>query len=360
MKVRVRRMLVGLLLFLLLAVGALGAVFVLLRGRTPPITDRFWRTVPGSIAALESVSLGGSEQWVLIRGRDRGNPVVLFLHGGPGMPAMYLAHSFQREMERDFVMVHWDRRGAGKSYDSGVPLDSLHVRRILEDTYELTRLLRDRFGGNRIYLLGHSWGSYLGLLAVHEHPQYYRAFIGTGQIAGHTADVAAAQRAFLAQQASEAGDTALVRRLSRGDATGDEDALFRHGGVLYGARNFWPLLAAGLRAPEYTMSDIMNVKRGADLVIREMRHNVFPKPLEGEIDEVNVPVFLLLGRYDYSTPSEIAAEYLERLRAPLKDVVWFERSAHFPFFEEPARFHAAMLRVDDAVRQFWREEPATP
>jgi pimeloyl-ACP methyl ester carboxylesterase len=160
------------------------------------------------------------------------------------------------------------------------------------------------------------------------------------------------RREFLTRDASFTGDTGLLNRLaSGGDPT--EDDLFRHGAELYHERSFWPILRTGLLAPEYTLWDALNVKRGAGLVGRAMKHDVLPKPLDGEIPAFEVPVFFFLGRHDYNTPSSIAATYLGRLRAPLKGLVWFEQSAHFPFFEEPLRFHTEMVRVERRAREFW-------
>ena len=342
--VPVRRILVGLAAVVLVLMLSVVFALTVLRGRTPGLSG------PRSVTSLEKIRLGGVDQWVLIRGHDRDRPVLLFLHGGPGMPAMFLAHAFQRRLERDFVVVHWDRRGAGKSFDAASDRTGLSVSRALEDTYELTRLLRTRFGQDRIYLVGHSWGSYLGLLAVREHPEYYLAFVGTGQMAGDRRQVLAERRVFLARAASETGDSKLKARLAALPAEVTEDDLFRYGGELHSARSFLPILMTGLRAPEYTLRDIMNVKKGSDLVGREMKYDVEPRPLEGEIPALEVPVFFLLGRHDFNTPSRLAAEYLDRLSAPLKRVVWFEKSAHFPFFEEPARFHEEMLRIDELVR----------
>lgn len=122
--------------------------FVVTRDTTPPITGTDNEVVAGSIASLETIELGGVSQAVLIRGHDRTKPVLLFLHGGPGMPAMYLAHAFQRNLEEDFVVVHWDRRGAGKSYRTRGLEHEMTVRRLLEDTYELTRILSRRWVGS--------------------------------------------------------------------------------------------------------------------------------------------------------------------------------------------------------------------
>lgn len=325
---------------------------VLSRGATPAIAGGDGLPVPGSVASLQEVPLGGVQQWVLVRGRDRARPVVLFLHGGPGMPAMYLAHAWQRALERDFVVVHWDRRGTGKSSRVEPPPGSLGVRRTLDDLFELTDWLRARFGQDRIYLVGHSWGSYLGLLAVRERPDRYLAFIGTGQMAGTRAEVRAARLAFLRRKAAERKDEGLLARLRGPGAEPSEDDLFRHGGEVHAATSIWPLVAGGLRAPEYDVFEALALKRAADRVNRDMRLDVAPRPLEGEVEAVQVPVFFFLGRHDLNTPSELAAAYLGRLRAPLKGVEWFEASAHFPFFEEPDRFREAMARVDAEVRRF--------
>ena len=346
MKIRFRRLLLGFAAIVFLSlVGAL-LEFVILRGRTPAIST------PGSIASLEKQRIGGVDQWVLIRGQDRTKPVLLFLHGGPGMPAMYLAHCFQSELERDFVVVHWDRRGAGKSYDARLQTPEFSVSQTLNDTYELTRILRERFHQQRIYLVGHSWGSYLGLLAVHEHPEYYSAFIGMGVPAGTREEVRVLRRELLSAVAKSSGNTSLQARLSDAGIEISEDDQFKFGGELYASRSFWPILRAGLSAPEYTLLDAMNVKKGAALVDREMKYDVTPKLLEGEISKVDVPVFFFLGRHDLNTPSQLAAEYLDRLNAPLKGLVWFEHSAHFPFFEEPVLFHKEMIHVKQAVDAF--------
>src|SRR5260370_14964798 len=144
---------IALTLFLI-AVIVISCAIPLRRGYTP----RYRST--GSIASLEQVTLGDSKQWILIRGLDRNNPLLLFLHGGPGMPTMYLAHDFQRELERSFVVVQWDRRGAGKSFTAGMSSQRMSVSTEISDTLELIDQLRDRFHQAKVYLVGFSYGSY--------------------------------------------------------------------------------------------------------------------------------------------------------------------------------------------------------
>ena len=315
-------------------------------GRTP--------SIPGAtaVARLETVELGGADQWVLIRGHDRNNPVVLFLHGGPGMPAMYLSHDFQRGMERDFTMVHWDRRGAGKSYAAGADPSTLTVLRTRDEAIELTEWLRQEFGQNRVYLVGHSWGSYLGMLTIDHRPDLYAAFVGTGQMAADREQVVGVQRRGLIELAEKAGDVETVDRLSAGGAPTESD-LFRYGVELRGATSMWPIIRTGLRAPEYTLGDAMNVGRGASRLARLMEHDVISGPLDEEVLDVRVPVFFFLGRHDLNTPSVLAADYLDNLTAPLKQPVWFEESAHFPFWTESEEFHRRLMDVAEAADSYW-------
>lgn len=338
-------------LLALLAATSAAAYGAVRPGTTPPITDA--GTSPAEhVARLETLRLGGVDQWVLIRGHDRSNPVLLFLHGGPGMPAMYLAHDFQREMERDFTIVHWDRRGAGKSYAAGEDASKLTVQQVRDETVELTEWLKREFGQDRIYLLGHSWGSYLGMLVVRHRPDLYAGFIGTGQMAADRDRTTAVQREGLIRAADEASDAETASRLRSGGRPTEGD-LFRHGFELRGATSMWPILRTGLRASEYNLTDALNVGRGASRVARLMDHNVISGPLDREVLAVDIPVFFFLGRHDLNTPSSLAAAYLDSLSAPVKGLVWFEDSAHFPFWTEAAVFHRHLMEARDKAEAFW-------
>ena len=190
-----------------LAVGGLGILSYLwfTPGRTPA-THR-----PKGIASLERIRIGGVDQYILIRGNDASLPVVLFLHGGPGMPAMYLAHAFQRELEKDFVVIQWDRRAAGKSYREDIS-STLTTEQLVADTVELTNLLRARLHQDRIYLVGHSWGTYLGMLVIARHPELYHAYVGIGQLA-RSSPIAGIQDEYIRQSAGRMGDQDAIEEL---------------------------------------------------------------------------------------------------------------------------------------------------
>lgn len=306
-------------------------LFLVKRPRTPKI-----RGTTG-IATLEKVTLGGITQWILIRGEDRTAPVLLFLHGGPGMPMMYLAHTFQRRLEDRFVCVQWDQRGAGKSFRQNIPKESLSVEQIMADARELIQRLRDRFQQDKIYLAGHSWGSYLGMLLVHRHPEFFRAYIGIGQVVDEARAKEIADR-FIREQAYARDDQQALLELNTQGSAAHEKWLFKFGGALYGKTGYASFIWAGIKAPEYGLFDIRKVAQGSSFSSRHMKYDAIKGALIEHVTKVKVPVYFFSGRHDYTTPAELVEEYFRVLDAPLKRIVWFERSAHFPFFSEPEGF----------------------
>lgn len=315
---------------------------------TPQIRDAQGQGVPGSIASLEWVTLGGVPQSILIRGWNRNNPILLMLHGGPGMPQMYLAYKFQRELEKNFVVVQWDRRGTGKSYSGQVPPQSLNVEQLIDDTHQLVELLRQRFHQPKVIIAGHSWGTYLGMLVVQRYPDLFYAYVGMGQMTD-SEQARKLRHAFLLQRARETGNQQALHDLESQASGSDEKWLFQFGGELRHATSWWTLLAMGLRAPEYTAADAFRIPAGLRLYARNMSYNGHGE-LVRDVSVVQVPVYFFLGRHDFNTPSELAAAYLQTLIAPSKKLVWFEESAHFPFLEEPAKFAAEMTQILSETR----------
>lgn len=315
-----------------------------LRVYTPSIADD--PETPGAaIASLEQVDLGGDEQWILIRGRNRHAPIVLFLHGGPGMPMMYLAYAFQRPLENDFLTVQWDRRGAGKSYSADADVSKMRLSQEIADTIALIEKLRARFGAQKVILVGHSYGTTLGVLVAARRPDLIRAYVGVGQMACDRAAERRLQDAWLAQQAGRAGDADTLKFATSGKPYDRESALFQYGGEIANQTSFLYLLELGLRAPEYSFLDAYHVKAGVDFTHAHLMNDIYKGALMDEVPKIDVPVYFFEGRKDYTAPSACAVQYLDRLQTAPKELVWFAASAHFPFLEEPEKFHRAMLQV---------------
>jgi pimeloyl-ACP methyl ester carboxylesterase len=305
-------------------------------------------SIPGGIASLEKIALGGVEQSLLIRGRHADNPVLLVLHGGPGMTQMYLAHRFQAPLEEDFVVVQWDRRGAGKSYRADLPRGTLRTSRLLADAEELVPLLRRRFGGRRLLLMGHSWGSYLGVLLASRRPEDFAGYVGVGQMAARQIREREMQSRFVAEKAEAAGDREAAAAAARPGGS-LEPWLFAYGAEVHSQTSWLPMLGYGLGAPEYTFGDAIKLMRGLRSYQEQFVDDGPPTDLMDAVGALDLPTYFFIGRFDMICPWQLAEQYFRRLKARHKRWVWFEQSAHFPFLEEPARFAEEMRNVRNEV-----------
>jgi pimeloyl-ACP methyl ester carboxylesterase len=292
---------------------------------------------PDPIAEIRTVEINGDPQVMLIRGADRSKPILLFLHGGPGMPMMFLAHKFQRPLEKDFVTVQWDRRAAGKSWGDEDPAD-MRISQYVDDVVAAIRYVTRELGQDRVILAGHSHGSYLGAIVAARHPELVRAFVGLGQVADE-------------DEAFEVQKRELERRFPGTEVTmaNREQLLFESGAEIHGETSMWPLIRDGMLAPEYSLRDVMNVAKGPQFASRHMRYDVLDGPLEDEVTRFEVPVYVIMGRHDLVTPVTLARRYFERIQAPEKAFILFPNSAHFPMYEEPQRFAAVMRAIAEAM-----------
>lgn len=294
------------------------------------------------IAELEAVDVNGERQWLLIRGENRDAPVLFFLHGGPGMPAMYLAYAFQRPLERDFVIVHWDQRAAGKSFRAGIDPTTLSTSQLIHDAEIAIAHVQKKLGPKKVFLVGHSHGTFLGVILASRRPDLIAAYVGVGQMAG---DATPLQDAFLKAKLGELGlppDTVI-------DGRNREDLLFRAHAELYGDTSFLPLVLTGLFATEYSLFDGLNVAKGPQLYAKHMKYDIVS---EAEIDTITafeMPVAFVMGVNDMVTPVSQARAYYDKIAAPERRWYDFERSAHFPFYEEPERFAEVMREIKAGV-----------
>lgn len=298
-----------------------------------------------SIAELDRLTIGGVPQYVLIRGRDAANPVLLFLHGGPGMPMMYLAHAFQRPLEKQFTVVQWDRRGAGKSYSPNIPVNTMRVTQEIADTRELVLYLMRRFHQPKIYLVGFSYGTYLGILVAQRYPELFYAYVGIGQMACSAAQTEKYQREWIRRNALATNNSEALDELRGRKPLDAERWLFQFGGEDRQMKSFLPLLWIGLHAPEYTFHDAMSVPKGVRFTHARLKYDVIGKEsIAQAVSKAELPIYFFTGRYDETDPHECTEAYFNQLRAPYKRFVWFD-SAHFVFLEKPEAFAAAMRSV---------------
>ncbi len=309
-------------------------LFWILPERTPKIkTDD-----KKAISTIDYIHIGGIEQCVLIRSHNTDNPIILFLHGGPGMPMMYMGYKFQRPLEKNFTVVQWDRRGAGKTFSRNVPIaESMNVRQILDDAYTLIDTLKTRYRKEKIILVGHSFGTYLGSIMVYEKPELFSGYISVGQVVDDDMS-RKIQEQFIKENATKNNRKEIITELEKPVKPNFENWLFEFGGELKNSKSFLPFIWTGLKAPEYTMKDAFNVAKGSSFSSVHMNYNVLDSSIYYKIRDYQVPVYFFVGKSDYVTPHVLIENYFNLINAPTKNIVYFENSAHFPFFEEPEKF----------------------
>jgi pimeloyl-ACP methyl ester carboxylesterase len=309
---------------------------------------------------LERIRVGGTDQWVLERSEDLSNPIVLYLHGGPGTSQLTLNRRSTRALEQCFTVVNWDQRGAGKSYAAIRDAGAMNIDRFVEDAREVTRYLLQKFRKEQLVLVGHSWGSAIGALTVARSPELYSCYVGVGQIT-NMAEGEAVSYQWVLDQARRRRHRRAVRSLEKigpppysGDwlkkTVTERRYVARFGGEVRASSNgaLRMVLGSVLISSEYTLSDRLNFVRGVQGSIRALWPQLLGVNLFEQVPEMRVPVFFMEGRHDWEVPSILAARYYEALRAPSKQLTWFENSAHLPNFEERERFNQLMR---DSVRE---------
>lgn len=271
---------------------------------------------------------------------------------------MPLAHRLDRALESEFVVVHWDQRGAGKSNPRDFDEATMRFDRFLADARELTRYLQGRLGCERLYLLGHSWGAQLGIRLAQEHPEDYLAYIGVSQVV----DPRRAQKVAHAWLQSEIQRRGLRRRGARLRALGDPPYQ-AHGDYVAFARlvdgcgggfdvGMGRLARIALGAPEYRLRDYAAWLRGSSRGSGPMWEETSRFDAFRQVPELRLPVWFFNGRGDYNTPLSVLQDYFEKLEAPRgKELVVFEQSAHTPFLGEPERFVQELVRVKEQLRR---------
>lgn len=339
------------------AVLAMGTVAAL-PGSTAPITGSDGEPLPGSVAELTRARVGDHDLAMMVRGTDVTNPVLLFLAGGPGGTELGAMRRHLEVLEDDFVVVTLDQRGTGRSYDQIEPTRTLTLESAVADVIGVTEHLRDRFETGLVFLVGQSWGTIPGVLAVRERPDLYAAYVGVGQMVSPRET----DRIFYADTlawAREGGDADLVASLERIGAPPYED-LLHYPQVLSYEQQVYPYdhsansegagqMMENLPVPEYGVLGTVHVVAGLLDTFAVLYPQIQDVDLRADAPRLEVPVYLVQGRYEARGRTEPARAWFAVLDAPAKAWIEAETSGHRPLFEQPGLFHAVMAEVSAAA-----------
>ena len=334
------------------------------------LTTTYAVTDPKGIEELKSVTIGGVEQWLHIRGRNRNNPVLLYLHGGPGNPMLGFMDAIQRPWEDYFTVVQWDQRQTGKSYypadDDNRPLT---VNQFIEDTEEVIQYLRDYLKKDKLFILGHSWGSMLGMHMVKRHPGWLYAYIGVGQVVTMREGERLLYERLLNHAKKQKNEQSiaklesiipsLVANYPEAEKSWVENngyvrtELSRLAGETLMHHVSWDDVFKvwdfdRLISPHLTLTDLSNsilgdevgVIRSPYLLTRDFMNIDLPNDVGSTFD---VPIFFFTGVHDWQTPHVLSDKWFDQIKAPYKEVIHFEESSHVIVNEEPGKVLMALV-----------------
>lgn len=317
---------------------------------------------PDGVQSLETVRLGGIDQWISIRGADRDNPVLLYLHGGPAQPMMPASWTFQRAWEDFFTVVQWDQRATGKTYLASDPeavADTIRIDRYVEDAIELIALLRERYGKDKVVLMGHSWGTIVGMEVLLRRPEWLHAYVGLGQVVSVEDNETRGYEYALGRARAEGNREAIAELEALAPYPGSEPLTrdrigmqrkwsIHYGGLSAYRDNADQYFASQRLSPDYSEADRRAIHEGSLLTLDRVMAEWNAVDYRG-VRKVDAPVVMFMGRHDYTTSSQLAADWLDAVEAPATRAVWFEHSAHLAPLEEPGRVLMALV---DQVRPF--------
>ena len=313
---------------------------------------------PNGIDEAKAVEIGGIRQWITVRGCDRRNPILLVLHGGPAAPDLPNRYLFEKPWTDYFIVVQWDQRGSGKTYELNEAekiAPTMRTERMIQDTEELVAYLRATYHEKKIFALGHSWGTILGVNLAARRPDWLYAYIGVGQII----NMREAERIcydWVLNTAHKAGEAQAVKELEAIAPYPEPDGTLplekinverkwsvHFGGLTYGRQSydFWENTEK--ISPDYSETDFKAIDAGSAFslpkLLPEMAATDFTK-----LTRLDCPVLIFAGRHDYTTPSEPVRRWFDQLEAPSKRWVWFENSAHMIWAEEPGRALVSLVQ----------------
>ncbi len=300
----------------------------------------------------EFITLGNMEQYIRIRSENRSSPVIIYLHGGPGSPDSYVSYVFADYLDEDYTMVFWDQRGSGRTYEHNMKTDpdnnTVSFEQSLTDLDELVDMMCERFGQDKVVIMGHSYGSLLGGNYVYRHPEKVSHYIGVGQSV-YFPD--GEQRSFedAMEQAKAAGDDTSEMEAAWNEYHADmsdfkkmlpvRNYTYKYHTAPKQANQMW----LGISSPYMGTADLRYFMRQMNIdgflkLQDELMHNLAHDINMNQFTDYKLPVDLIMGQYDWTCPTVCAQEYLEKISAPEKGFHIIDGCGHSPQFDDPESF----------------------
>lgn len=349
---RVKKMVLGLIVA---AVGLLVFVMVLFppsRGKLPQFYDENGEILRNSIAEKCELEVENGSVRMIVLAKDITNPVLLICGGGPGIPEYLLERMYPTNLADQFVVCYLEYRGTGLSYDADIKVADMTTETYVSDILSVTDYLKERFLQEKIYILGHSFGSYVAIKTVQQYPESYYAYIAMAQNCNQRESEYRAYD-YMKEQYELADDQKMVKKFEQYPIRESQESYEKyfssslrdtamHDLGVGTTRDMKSVISGiffpSLRCSAYTWQERINIRRGKAV---SMEFPVVEESIEfhafEEVPALQIPIYFFAGKYDYTCCYSLQKEYYEQVEAPKKEFYTFENSAHSPLFEEPER-----------------------
>lgn len=306
---------------------------------------------PTDIDETFNAEVGGLKQWISVKGQDKDNPLLLFIHGGPASPLSPVSWLYQKPLEEYFTVANYDQRFAGKTFGLNDTLsfkNNVTIDQYVADAITISELLLKKYHKQHLILVGHSWGTVVATKAVLEKPGLFAAYVGIGQVVDMLANENLGFEYAMKMAFQEKNEKAIAELKSIAPYPGKQPITRErliiarkwpqyYGGFLAYRKNFYYFFNAPILSPDYSKADIENIDKGNLFTLGRLIPELMAFDLS-KVGKFPIPIIMLYGRHDYTTPTAPVEKWMKTLKAPYKKEIWFENSSHMIPFEEPGKF----------------------
>lgn len=357
---KILKTIIKIVIYLLMLIIFIGTLLLIYRQvyRSKVLRENKITTING-IDEEFTAEINGINQYFYARGENKENPIILFIHGGPGSPITPMIYTYQKGLENDYTVVNWDQRNAGKTYflnkgNADKITASLSIDQSVSDIFEVVTMLKDKYD-KEVIIMGHSWGSTIGTIFVNKYPEMVKAYVGIGQnISINDGEKLIAEETLKVIDGKDKKEYLNIidnkDTITFGSEEFNNENFAKHRGIsgkylMPGVIKDSSIAKIVLLSPYYSLGDITWFLKNNLELQRKLLDELGSMDLREENNDFKVPMIFISGDKDWVTPYPIVEEYYNLINAPYKKMIFIEDAGHSPMMDNPKAFCNEVINV---------------